>query len=88
MFERLTRNMTREQAAAWFRDQANHDYESRAVRDDAEPYMSNRSVCRISIKAINECVGRKKRKPEMYKGDTVLPQWYHQGHATRRFNGY
>lgn len=87
MFERLTRNMTREQARAWFRDQADSDYESRNIRGGGDPYMSNRSASRISIKAINAHIEPKKRKVEVWKGETVLPQWYRQGHSTRSFNG-
>lgn len=78
-YRMFTRGMTQDEARAWFREQADLDYESRNVRGGGDPYMSNRSASRISIRAIDERIGPKKRRAEVWKGETVLPQWYRQG---------
>lgn len=78
-YRMYTRGMLPNEAQAWFREEAKRDYESRAIRDGADPYMSNRSACRISIRAIDERTGPPRRRPEIWRGETVLPQWYRQG---------
>ena len=81
-YRMFTKGMTQDEARAWFKEQAKHDYEERNIRGDGDPYFSNRSASRMSIRTIEKHIEPRKRK-EVYKGETVLGEWYCQGSIAR-----
>jgi hypothetical protein len=81
---RIDSYMTPGEAAVWWRKEAAKDY---GELSGYSMSWRKRQECSMSIKAIMDYVGPKKKKREVWKGEEVLTSWYKTGTLSRAAGG-
>lgn len=81
---RIDSYMTPAEAAVWWRNEAKKDY---GELSGYSMSWRKRQQCSMSIKAIMDYVGPKKKKREVWHDEECLTEWYNQGTLSRAVGG-